>query len=615
MHKPDTTKAPFYSKWIKLIDQKKELLQETNMLSIRLLLPAILSLMAAFFEGLSVGLLIPIAKGIIEMDFAFVREMPFFKGFIIRFPQLFVTPNSSIFIFLLTVIFSAAVIKNALSYFSLLTIDHQRRRFNSKIRKIIMRRYLSFGKLFFDGNSEGRLINTLVSFTDLTAKRVEIIHMIVKWSLVAAVYLTIMCIISWKLTIFVLIAPPILHYSLKWLVKKIKKTSGDFAEYKSKLSFVAYNILSCMPLIKLATTEQKEGEKFDCASDQVEAFEFSMDKKERLIDPVQEIILLMIILLVVAAMAFLIIKDRSGGIAGFLVYFYLLRRGAGACNNLTREMAKMARTRGPLSEILAIFDDKEKYFVFDGNKEFEGLKEGIKYNRLHFSYVPGVQVLNDVTFSVEKGKITAIVGPTGSGKTTLAHLLLRFYDCPTSSIMIDGVDIREFTIKSLRAHISLVSQETLLFNDTLRANITYGVGKVDDEALVDAVKKARLYELIKKLPDDFDTLIGDRGVKLSGGERQRVAIARALLKGSEILVLDEATSSLDSITERLIQEAIEEAIKDRTAIVIAHRLSTIKNSDKVVVIENGKLIEQGSLSGLLEKKGKFYEYWNEQRFF
>jgi len=262
-----------------------------------------------------------------------------------------------------------------------------------------------------------------------------------------------------------------------------------------------------------------------------------------------------------------------------------------------------------------ILSNEDKFFVKGGTKEFKGLKEKIEIKNLTFSYVTGLPILNNASFSIEKGKMTAIVGPTGSGKTTIISLLIRFYEIPKSTIVIDGIDIKDFTLESLRKHMALVSQETLLFNDSLRKNIIYGLKRnVSEKELIEATKKARLYEFIKKLPEGFETTIGDRGVKLSGGEKQRLSIARALLKKVEILMLDEATSSLDSITEKMIQESIDEAVKGRTSIVIAHRLSTIKNADKIVFIENGEVIEQGKIKELLDKKGKFYEHWMQQKF-
>lgn len=213
-----------------------------------------------------------------------------------------------------------------------------------------------------------------------------------------------------------------------------------------------------------------------------------------------------------------------------------------------------------------------------------------------------------------KGKMLAIVGPTGAGKSTLINLLMRYYECPANSILLDGEDIHNFTLESYLKHTALVSQETLLLHDSLRNNIAYGLNNVPESDLQKAIECARLNDFIADLPHGLETLIGDRGVKLSGGEKQRVSIARALLKGAEILILDEATSSLDSKTENLIQEAIDEAVQGRTSIVIAHRLSTIKNADKIVVIENGEYREGGTLNELLEKKDIFYSLWEEQKF-
>jgi ABC-type multidrug transport system fused ATPase/permease subunit len=268
-----------------------------------------------------------------------------------------------------------------------------------------------------------------------------------------------------------------------------------------------------------------------------------------------------------------------------------------------------------LEELKKVLNDKDKFFVHSGSREFKGLKEKIEFKNLNFSYDKKIPILKNINCIIEKGKMTAVIGYTGAGKTTIINLLLRFYEINPKSIFIDSTDIREFDIKSLREHIAVVTQEILLFNDTIKNNIIYGLKrKVNEKEMNKILKEARLHDFIISLPEGINAIIGDRGVKLSGGEKQRLAIARTLLKGSEILILDEATSSLDSKTEKLIQEAIDSAVKDRTSIVIAHRLSTIKNADKIIVIENGTVVEQGALKELIAKKGKFYEYWKEQKF-
>jgi subfamily B ATP-binding cassette protein MsbA len=369
-------------------------------------------------------------------------------------------------------------------------------------------------------------------------------------------------------------------------------------------------------LVKAYSKEEETKSAYAKLNEQLRWLDFRAARIFKLIEPIQELIVTNVLLLMVAIVALILAKDKPAEISVFVVFFYAARKSLPMFNVFNEIRAAFAQSKPPLRELSKVLDDKDKFFISEGTKEFTGLNKHIELNHLDFSYIKEHQILKDVTFSIEKGKVTALIGPTGAGKTTLISLLMRFYDCAPDSILIDDQDVRDFTLKSLRAHMALVSQETFLFNDTLKNNIIFGLDrKITEEELLEVAKKAQIYELITHLPKGFDSEIGDRGIKLSGGEKQRVAIARALLKGSEILILDEATSSLDSITEKLIQQAIGEAIKGRTTIVIAHRLSTIKNAEKIVFIENGSIIEEGSLIELLEKKGMFFKYWEAQKFY
>ncbi len=574
-----------------------------------------LSFLSASLEGVSIGLLIPLLNGLISSDFKFLENIKILHKLLNLLPESISRHNSSLFIFLTLLIFASIIIKNILNYFASISVLYQVRRFANNLRKTIYDRYLSFGKLFFDRNNLGNLHQILATNTDQIARELYSLQNHLYNLFTLFVYIIMMICISFKLTAIVLLAFPFLYYSLRWLINKIENTSLSYSNSYSRMGSKISDSLSCIPLVKAYTNEQKEKEWFSHISDSLERIEFNIDKKRTLIPPVQEIIMLCMILLLIVSIAFFYIKEQSATFASYMVFLLILRRSVGTFGSFNNMKASFAYLKGPFTEIKNILSDNEKYFIAEGNKEFKGLKQTIQFDHVSFSYLEGVSTVKDISFTVEKGNIVALVGQSGSGKTTLINLLMRFYEPYSGEISIDGVNINEFTLKSLRSKMALVSQETYLFNTSLRANLTYGLEYVpDDLALIEVLKKAKLYDYVQKLPEGLETTVGDRGVKLSGGEKQRVSIARAMLKNAEILILDEATSSLDSETEKLIQEALNELIKDKTVIVIAHRLSTVKNADKIIVLENGEIQEEGSLSKLVSNKHKFYKYWTAQRF-
>jgi subfamily B ATP-binding cassette protein MsbA len=237
-------------------------------------------------------------------------------------------------------------------------------------------------------------------------------------------------------------------------------------------------------------------------------------------------------------------------------------------------------------------------------------QRSLEFKSIDFHYTEKVEVIKAVNLSIRAGEVLAIVGPSGSGKSTLTNLLPRFFDIQNGSIEIDGVDIRDVTLNSLRSQIGIVTQQTILFNDTIRSNIAYGDDVSTEDAIREAAANANALDFIENLPEGFDTIIGESGVKLSGGERQRICIARAILKNAPILILDEATSSLDTESERKVQNALENLMKDRTTLVIAHRLSTIKDADRIIVFKNGNIVEEGTHNELLAQNGEYEKLYN-----
>jgi subfamily B ATP-binding cassette protein MsbA len=569
----------------------------------------------AFFEGISFGFLIPIVKGIIEGNTFFINEMPFMKDLFSYLPNNYTNSNAKVFAILVILAFLCVALKNVFMYLTSLCSSFQVWRFSNNLRKKIFERYLSFGKLYFDQNNVGRLHELLTGYTRQISMQIKEVNNTIFQILILIIYLFILLAISWKLTLFIFIVSPIFYFSLSNVVKKIKLNSELFVKNYNNLLLVISNSLFSIPLIKSYSSEEDEKQNFNKYSNLVEQNEFNIDKKKELITPLSEILVTLLILILVGLMFYLIYFQKEGDISSFMVYFLILKKSTYSFSAIAHLQALLQAISAPMREINSIFNDENKFFVNSGFKEFPGLKEKFEIRNLNFSFNDKTKTLNNVTLTLEKNKITAIVGPSGSGKSTIINILLRFYDYENGKIIVDGEDLKSFSTKSYLSHIGYISQEAYLHNDTLRKNLLYGIGQISDEKLLETVKETGLEKLIKDLPDGLNTLIGDRGVKLSGGEKQKVSITRAILKNSEILILDEATSSLDSISEQEIQKAILSISKGRTSIIIAHRLSTIKNADKIIVLKDGEVEEEGSLNELLSKKGLFFDLWEKQRFF
>jgi len=419
--------------------------------------------------------------------------------------------------------------------------------------------------------------------------------------------------ISWRLTAFVLCFFPLMHYSMRSMSRRIERLSRQLNEATLTRHATAYNILSCVQLFRAYSQEAQARRSYSENSEILRGLNLRISTVQGLLAPFQEIITLAAMLAMIAFLAFYLGDREPAQLAVFLVFFYAARSAVPKFSSLYEIGVTLAAKTPKLAELARVLDDEEKFIVPDGPVELPGFHQAIEVRDLRFAYRDDVPVLKGLSVTFSKGEVTALVGPSGGGKSTLIHLLMGFYAVPPGSIFIDGHDIVSLRIDSLRRHIALVAQDVFLFNDTLRANIAVAADHApSDSELWGALQQARLADFVRALPEGMDTVVGDRGMKLSGGEKQRVAICRALLKQADILILDEATSALDTETERLIQEAMNELMKARTAIVIAHRLSTVRHADKIVFLENGRIIEEGRLPALLARNGRFAAFWRSQ---
>ena len=408
-----------------------------------------------------------------------------------------------------------------------------------------------------------------------------------------------------------------MNLSAGGIIRQIRNSSVIFARANADLAKKVSNALACMQLIKACSCEEAEKARFIKPSEAVDSAAAKMAWKQFLIGPIQETSGLAMIFILMGLLAYNLIETNSGhAVAPYLVFFFILRRLIPMLGAFSRLEAALAAMRGPLDELEELFSDKNKFYVTDGQREFRTLQRGIRYSHLSFEYPGRTCALKDVSFEVQRGRMTALVGPTGAGKTTLIHLLMRFYECPKESIFIDGHDLREFSLKSFHKRVAFIGQDPLLFNETIRFNLNYGLEvEASEDAITTVLEQAKLRDFTRNLSKGLDTTIGDRGIQLSGGEKQRLSIARALLRNADILILDEATSALDSETERLIQEAIGAVIHDKTTLVVAHRFATIRNAGHIVVLDSGSVVQEGPLSQLLEEQGLFSKLWEAQRFY
>jgi subfamily B ATP-binding cassette protein MsbA len=404
---------------------------------------------------------------------------------------------------------------------------------------------------------------------------------------------------------------PLISLPILKVGKVLKKISLRTQERMADINSVLHETILGVRVIKAFNMEQYEIDKFKKAN--YDYYKLSMKSIKRMLflGPFTEIL---------GAIAGVIVFWWGGRdvIAG-KISFGVLGLFLGSLFSLIRPFKKISQVNALMQQAMAasnriheVLDTQSTIKEKEKGLVLEDFKDGISFAGVCFSY-SRQEVLKDINLEVKRGEILAIVGPSGAGKSTLVDLIPRFYDPNQGRITIDGQDLREFTLKSLREHIAIVTQEVVLFNDTIRANIAYGKPQASREEIEIAAIQAHAHNFIEAAPCGYDTVIGDRGMKLSGGERQRIAIARALLKNPPILILDEATSQLDTESERIVQEAINRLIQGRTVFVIAHRLSTIRHAHRIIVLESGRIVEQGSHENLLKNNSLYNKLYQNQQ--
>jgi ATP-binding cassette, subfamily B, bacterial MsbA len=411
---------------------------------------------------------------------------------------------------------------------------------------------------------------------------------------------------SVELTLISLIVMPLSAFVISRIGKSLKRTARQGQDQMGRVFSIIDETLGGMRVIKAFNGLSFFQSKFERENLKHQLLLTKTFRKKDLSSPLNEFLGAFVMIVIVFFGGKLVLQE-SGGLTGeqfigFIIIFSQLLR---PIQSIANNVGMLQKTKVSLDRIEEIMELHEG--ILDPEKPVEShpMEEGIRLNNVSFSY-GDVPVLKNIDLLIPKGKTVALVGESGSGKSTIADLIPRFYDVSEGSITIDGINIKDFLVHDLRGRVGVVSQESILFNDSIRGNIAFGRPDASFEEIQDAAQSANAHKFILEQENGYDTQIGDRGNKLSGGQKQRISIARAILKNPEILILDEATSALDTESEKLVQEALERLMKNRTSLVIAHRLSTIKNADFIVVLSKGTVVEQGSHDELLAKKGEYY---------
>ncbi|MAU30962.1 MAG: antibiotic ABC transporter ATP-binding protein [Flavobacteriaceae bacterium] len=577
------------------------------------ILNIITNIFYAFFGTLSMISLFPMLKVLFNQTEQ-LNTPPVWQGMSVaanyfeNYLNYFVTTKKAsgsddVLIFMVSIIIITFLLKNIFNYLSMFFITFLRNGVVKNIRNDIYEQMIKLSLSFYSEKKRGDIVARISSdVQELDNSFLSIFELIVKDPLMVLFTLISMFLISPKLSLFVIIFIPICGFVISIVGKSLRRKSLKVQKEQGQFISLVDETLSGMKILKIFNAEKKFFKKFTDSTNRFYKFSNSVLNRKNLASPLSEFLGISSIAGVLWFGGIMVLKENSLDASAFIVYLGLAYNILTPAKSLSRATYKVKKASAAAERIFHIIDNDTIIFEDQKAQNIESFNSSIKINDITFSY--GYEtVIDGLNLQIPKGKSIALVGQSGSGKSTLANLICRFYDVNYGSINVDGINIKKLKKDSLRNLIGLVTQDSILFNDSIKNNLRIAKPDATNEEIIQCLKIANAWEFVSKMPEKIDSNIGDSGNKLSGGQKQRLSIARAVLKNPPILVLDEATSALDSESEKLVQNALENLMKNKTSIVIAHRLSTIQKADKIIVLEKGKIIESGVHKELMKNDG------------
>jgi ATP-binding cassette, subfamily B, bacterial MsbA len=596
---------------------KKSRLWQDNYLILRefkhfpkiVILAFIFTFLAATFEGVGIGFLLSFIQTLTSPNGESIKTG-------IEWVDIWIlgvnTSASSRMVRISSLILLSTWMRAAFNYLSIIYIEISQIKLLDRLRRQIFEQLQAFSLGYFAKTQSGALVNTITTELERIKTAFGGVAFVITRCLVGVIYLSTLLLLSWQITLLAVMLFGLLAVGLSTMNVRVREVSFETSAANSNFTSTAVEFINGIRTIQAFSAQDFERKRFYKSSSRVAESFIKITRLMSSVKPLSESIATAILVSLIIMAFNGIIIGKSLPAASLLTFFFVLFRLVPTLQDVNGTRVVLSGLQGAAVNIKELLRTDNKEYFPNGHIEFSGLKTAIDLVSVDFGYEPQNLVLHDITLTIERGKMTALVGGSGAGKTTLADLIPRFYDPTGGKILIDGVDLKTYDIKSLRQKLAVVSQDTFIFNANVRDNIAYALEGVEEAEILEAARQAYALEFIEQLPEGFDTQLGDRGVRLSGGQRQRLAIARALLRDPEILILDEATSALDSVSERLIQESLEKLSVGRTVIAIAHRLSTIARADQVVVLEQGRIVEKGKYQELLEQRGRLWNYHQMQ---